>query len=534
MNNAGRFLMNAVIMTATSLVISAVGVWFNLFISNRIGVAAMGVFQLILSVYSLAVTVATSGINLTATRLVAEEIGGDKRDSVPDAMHKCILYGLCFGVAAAAALFLLGGVIGTYWINEPLTVRPLRLAALSLPFTSVSCALGGYFTAVRRVAKNSAVQISDQGIKIVLTVLGLTALVSQDDLEGTCLVMIGATAVSEFLACIGSYVLYQMDRRRLVPTATVKDPTLTKRMFYIGLPIALSSYLRSGLLTLKNLLVPGRLKKNGMTQENAHAVFGTVHGVVLPAVLFPSVFLSAFCSLIIPELTESHSRIGGGSVEEDRHIHYMVNRMFQVAYIFSIGAAGAMFFFSEEIAAFVSNNANIPFYLRLFAPLIPIMYVDTAVDSMLKGLNEQMSSMKYNIIDACVSVMMVWFVLPHTGLKGYIATIFLSEILNGAMSLNRLIKVVKLRFELRRWVLFPLLSVMLSGAVVVGLRQLTALSGQLWTVVLAAVFLAAYLLLLIATHSVTTDDLRWGMRLITGRKKAGHTDMPVQSADIAQ
>ena len=196
MNNAGRFLMNAVIMTATSLVISAVGVWFNLFISNRIGVAAMGVFQLILSVYSLAVTVATSGINLTATRLVAEEIGGDKRDSVPDAMHKCILYGLCFGVAAAAALFLLGGVIGTYWINEPLTVRPLRLAALSLPFTSVSCALGGYFTAVRRVAKNSAVQISDQGIKIVLTVLGLTALVSQDDLEGTCLVMIGATAVS--------------------------------------------------------------------------------------------------------------------------------------------------------------------------------------------------------------------------------------------------------------------------------------------------------------------------------------------------
>ena len=520
MNQAGRFLMNAAIMTATSLVISAVGVWFNLFISNRIGVAAMGVFQLILSVYSLAITVATSGINLTSTRLVAEEIGGDKRGSVPDAMQKCIGYGLCFGIAAAAALYLLGEVIGTFWINEPLTIRPLRLAAFSLPFTAVSCALSGYFTAVRRVGRNSIVQISDQGIKILATVIGLTLLIQQDDLEGTCLVMIGATVISEFLSCMGSYVLYRLDRRRLVPGETVKDKTLTRRMFYIGLPIALSSYLRSGLLTLKNLLVPGRLKKNGMSQENAHAVFGTVHGVVLPTVLFPSVFLSAFCSLIIPELTERHSRKGGGDVGEDRQIHYMVNRMFQVAYIFSIGAAGTLFFFSEEIAAFVSNNTNIPFYLRLFAPLIPIMYVDTAVDSMLKGLNEQMSSMKYNIIDAFVSVMMVWFVLPHTGLKGYIATIFLSEILNGALSLNRLIRVVQVRFRLRQWVLFPLLSVLLPGAGIAAARHCLGLNGTAWTVLLAAAFLVGYGGLLIATHSVTAEDIRWAKGLLSGKNKA--------------
>lgn len=510
MNNAGRFLVNATIMTVTSLVISAVGVWFNLFISNRIGVAAMGIFQLILSVYTLAVTIATSGINLTATRLVAEEMGQGKQASVPDAMRKCMLYALGFGLAAAAALFFFGRLIGTYWIDEPLTIRPLKLAALSLPFIAISCALGGYFTAVRRIAKNSVVQISDQGIKIIFTVVGLTALTGSDDLEGTCLVMIGATVISEFLSCTGSFILYQMDKRHLIRSGVEKDPTLMKRMFYIGLPIALSSYLRSGLLTLKNLLVPNRLRKNGMTADHAHAVFGTVHGVVLPAVLFPSVFLSAFCSLIVPELTESHSRLNGASIKESRHIHYLVNRMFQIAYIFSIGAAGVLFFFSEEIAVFVSNNANIPFYLRLFAPLIPIMYVDTAVDSMLKGLNEQMSSMKYNIIDALVSVMMVWFVLPRTGLQGYIATIFLSEILNGAMSLNRLIKVVQVRFDFKRWVLFPILSVLVPGGVV--------MLFELPSGVEAAAFLAGYVGLLILTRSITMEDIRWGFRLF-GRKK---------------
>lgn len=518
MNNAGRFLINAAIMTATSLAVSAVGVWFNLFISNRIGVAAMGVFQLILSVYSLFVTFATSGINLTATRLAAEEIGSGKNGCVPDAIQKCILYALGFGIAAGAILFLFGHFIGTRWIEEPMTIRPLRLAALSLPFTSVSCALGGYFTAIRRIAPNSAMTISSQGVKIVLTICGLTAIGTQDNMEGVCLVMIGATGISEFFSCVGSYLLYRMDRRRLLHGEFRRDPSLVKRMFHIGLPIAFSSYLRSGLLTLKNLLVPNRLRKNGMTADNAHAVFGTIHGVVLPAVLFPSVFLSAFCSLIIPELTENHSKIGGGDVGGSRHIHYLVGRMFQVAYIFSIGAAGAVFFFAEDIAALVSNNVNIPFYLRLFAPLIPIMYTDTAVDSMLKGLNEQMSSMKYNIIDSFVSVVMVWFVLPRTGLAGYIATIFLSEILNGALSLNRLIHVVQIKFEFRRWIVGPVLAALLPGGCVYLLYQFHAM-GAAAAIPAMLVYLLTYLALLIALRSITREDIRWALRIFTGQKK---------------
>lgn len=519
MSNASRFLMNAVIMTATSLAISAVGVWFNLFISNRIGVAAMGVFQLILSVYSLFITFATSGINLTATRLAAEEIGSSKADCVPDAIQKCVLYALGFGLTAGIVLFLMGKFIGTNWIEETITIRPLKLAAISLPFTAVSCALSGYFTAIRHILPNSAMQISGQGVKILLTLCGLTAVSAQNDLEGICLVMIGATVISEFLTCIGSYLLYRIDCRRLtIQRGVQRDHTLAKRMFHIGLPIALSSYLRSGLLTLKNLLVPNRLRKNGMTVENAHAVFGTVHGVVLPAVLFPSVFLSAFCSLIIPELTETHSKIGGGAVGENRHIHYLVRRMFQVAYIFSIGAAGTMFFFSGDIATFVSNNANIPFYLRLFAPLIPIMYVDTAVDSMLKGLNEQMSSMKYNIIDSFFSVMMVWFVLPRTGLPGYIATIFMSEILNGALSLNRLIHVVQIKFDLRHWVISPILSAALPGLCVLFLCGWEG-TGGIAAIPLILIYLMLYLFLLVVFRSVTPDDIRWGLGLIFGKKK---------------
>ena len=50
MKKVQRFLMNAMIMTATSLLMNGIGVWFNVYISNRLGAQGMGVFQLLMSV----------------------------------------------------------------------------------------------------------------------------------------------------------------------------------------------------------------------------------------------------------------------------------------------------------------------------------------------------------------------------------------------------------------------------------------------------------------------------------------------------
>ena len=79
-------------------------------------------------------------------------------------------------------------------------------------------------------------------------------------------------------------------------------------MLGIALPVALSSYLRSGLMTLKNLLVPIQLQKYGMSAKEAVSAFGIVHGIVLPVILFPSSFLFSFTGLVIPELAEAHSK----------------------------------------------------------------------------------------------------------------------------------------------------------------------------------------------------------------------------------
>ena len=75
MNTWRRFIVNGTLMTFVSLLLRFISVSFNVYISNIIGAEGLGLFTLISTVYSFALTIATSGINLATTRLVSECIG---------------------------------------------------------------------------------------------------------------------------------------------------------------------------------------------------------------------------------------------------------------------------------------------------------------------------------------------------------------------------------------------------------------------------------------------------------------------------
>ena len=95
-------------------------------------------------------------------------------------------------------------------------------------------------------------------------------------------------------------------------------------------------------------------------------------------------------------------------------------------------------------------------YIRLLAPLVPIMYLDTTTDAMLKGLGQQVWSMIINIADALISVILVYLLIPQMGITGYILTVYIAELFNAVCSIVRLLTVSKMRPRVIKWVIKPL------------------------------------------------------------------------------
>lgn len=505
MRKGRKFLINACILSISSFFMRTIGVSFNVYISNKLGASGVGLFQLIMSVYMFAVTVATSGITLAATRLVTEELAAGSSGRAGSAVRCCMRYALFFGTASAVGLFFYAEPIGVHFLGDERTVRSLRLLSVSLPFIAMSAVLNGYFTAVRRVVKSASAQIFEQFVKIGVCVIGLNFLMP-DGIEYACMAVVGGGCVAESASFFFQWILYALDRKRCgrKERNSSGKKHLTGEMLSIALPVAVSAYARSALTTIEHVLIPPRLRAYGYGKDEALARYGVVHGMVLPVLFFPSAVLAAFSSLLVPEMAEYHVH---GSRKQ---IHYVISQVLHAALIFAIGVSGVFFAFSQELGLAVYQSREAGMYLRIFSPLVIVMYLDSVVDGMLKGLNQQVSSMRYNVIDSLVSVLMVHFLIPVWGIAGYVAVIYVSETLNGFLSLNRLIRVTDYRVDYKNWIFKPLAAVFAAAFSVRVICHL--IFGEIsaapqHTALLIGCTALLYLLLLAASSCISRDDM---------------------------
>ena len=105
MKNITRLVKNALMLTCTSLFMRGVALAFNVYLSNKVGAEAIGLYSLLSGVYGFALTLATSGIALAVTRMVAEAIGQDNDRLIRVSMKKCLIYALLFGALSSVLLF---------------------------------------------------------------------------------------------------------------------------------------------------------------------------------------------------------------------------------------------------------------------------------------------------------------------------------------------------------------------------------------------------------------------------------------------
>lgn len=454
------FLKNTLLLTLTSLIMRTSGVYFNLYLTDRLGTDGMGLFTLTGTVYSFAIILATSAVTLASTRLVSEAMGdadlcsAKESGRILSAMGVCILYSITFGILAGGLLFLFAAPIGRWLLSDARTIPSLRLLAISLPFQAITSALSGYFIAVRRVSKNALTMIFEQALRIGSTVLLLTCFTS-GGLERACLWVVAGGVLGNLFSFFYCFLLYLRDLHKFHRGQTADRAQILpmrKKLFAIALPVAFSSYLRQGLVTVEHLLIPWGLKKQGNSPTKALSVYGLMQGMALPVILFPYAFLSPFCNLLIPEIAEKRA------AKDFRSVEQITLQVFRFVLAMGIGTAGILLCLSRELGEIVCNSSEGAKYIGLLAPLVPVMYLDTAVDSILKGLDQQLFCMRVNLMDAALSVLIVLFLLPRIGIYGYIIEIFACELINASLSVMRLIDVLQIR--LSPWMIFrPLLSI---------------------------------------------------------------------------
>ncbi len=432
-------------LSAVSILLRGVAVSFNAYVNRKIGAESMGLFTLVMSVYGFAVTVALSCVNLASVRLTSERCakldGADAaswRFAMRRVMRAVCLYSLLFGTASGAAVELSAGFIARRLLGDVRTLSSVRALGFSLPAISLSSALSGYFTGIRKVSKNAAASVAEQFVKIAVTSAAL-CMILPGNVESACFAVVGGSAISEAWTLLLHFAIWIFDTKRPAGTKpgkrSVRLDTGFRDAANIALPSALGTYARQGLTTLEHLAIPRGLVKSGLTREGALSVYGLLQGIAFPLVMFPYAVIGSFTSMLIPETAELRER------GDKEGIRRTVGAVTRVSALFSLAAFGIYVNYSDALGLLVYRSEQAAVYTLLLGALVPFMYLDTAVDALLKGLGEQVWCMKVNMADAGAGLILVMLLTPRMGIGGYILTIWLCEVGNLAASYLRLSRV---------------------------------------------------------------------------------------------
>lgn len=502
MRKAKQFLFNTLLLTATSMLMRFLAMGFQIYLSQTIGAAGIGLYELLMSAYGLAAALAVSGVRLSTIRLLVERRAGSG-ECQEDVLSLCLTYSVLLGTGAGLLLRWISGFAASQWLDAPELAVCLRILAFSLPCASVSSCLNGCFSALRRGGKIALIQSLEFAVHMAAVLCCMAVSPPETPAEACRLLAICGLCADIFSVTL-AVLLWKKEGSRLVPP----ELTLAPKLLQIAVPDAVGSWVRSGLVTAKHLLIPKGLRKTGFSAQASLAAYGVIQGMVMPVLTFPHVLLGTVSALLVPEVAEIRAE------GQDIRMSAALERLFRFTLLFSFFTACGMLFCGGALGETLYHSGEAANYIRLLAPLTPLMYLDTTVDGVLKGLGLQAVSMRINILDAAVSLLLVWRLIPRTGLQGYMATLYISETMNFLLSYRKLSQCVSLRISLFYGVFAPILAAAAAWFLPMSLMNAQPLG---LTAVLSG---ALYYLLLRLFGCLRKNDLRWLSGLFLPSKKS--------------
>lgn len=420
------------------LIIRITGMASNIYISARAGASSMGIYHLIFSVFTFGITFAGAGTGFSVTRLISE--GNRDEKSV---VKKSLLISSVTSFAAFSIFFFGAEFFENSLVQKEGAATGLRILAFALPCMAVSSVCRGYFTAKRRAVIITLSSILEETVCTVISILLVNRLPSS--LSYMCLVW--GCAASNAVAFVFDSICMSVCLNK---TPSKASRVRLKDILTICVPIAAGSYIRTGLVAAENLMIPARFARFGLT--DAVGEYGVIKAMTLPVMLFPAVFIHAFSSLLVPEMSEMSANC------RKNGICHVANLSFNVTTMFGFFVSLMLFKYHDIIANEFFEDSRVSDYIRLLSLLAVPMYLDTVADSILKGMGLQNSSLVYNITDSAMRLVFIAVLVQKGGPLAYIMMLYVSEIFNLSLSIRKVISVSGLKPDFITLVLIPLIS----------------------------------------------------------------------------
>ena len=448
-------LKGAIIVLCASIITRVLGFFFRVFLADNLGAQGMGVYQLIMSLYLLVVTFSTSGISFAVSCIISENMAKQNKKDPKIILKISMLFAFFIGILVCFILMFFNNQIAEYILKDKRTTFSIFWLAPSLPFMAVSSCIKGYFFAKRKAIFPSVASIIEQTIRMIFIFILLGSFISQGINSSCAIISIGMT-ISEIISFLYMFILYLRDKED-IPIINNSKKNIFSKILKVSIPIQASTSFNAALKLVESVLIIESLKifTHG-DLDTATGTYGIIRGMVLPLIMFPTSFLQSIITVLIPEL--SGASAGGNK----RAIRKACDKSLQLTLIMGIFVAAIFIMFPDKIAAMFYKNQEVAPYLKIFSLLCPILYVQIICMGILNAIGEQIASMKYNILEGVLKIILIALFVPRGGINAFLILTFAVTIFALFLFAFRLFKVTYFPILLNKILIKPIIAITIS------------------------------------------------------------------------
>lgn len=426
-------IAGTLILTLTGLASRFIGFFYKIFLSRTIGAEGIGIYQMIFPIYGVCYALTTAGAEIAISRFVSGEIARGKKEQARSILWIGLSMSLALSLFTTLTVYLNADLIALRLLHEARCANLLRIMSITVPFGACHSCISGYYYGLQKTAVPACAQLFEQLVRVAAVYIIYQVSLEEGLTLSPAAAVIGLV-LGEFASMLFTLFAISSEslRTRTQKAAVFPTRSYAKRMFREAAPVSANRVCMNLLGSAEAILLPLTLQQYGLTVERALSVYGTLTGMAMAFIQFPSVLTNAVSVMLLSSVSESQA--AGNQNQIARTIRKTIR------FCLPLGIACTVFFLltGKTLGTFFFKNPMAGDFIITLAWICPFLYLNSTLHSILNGLGRTAAGFINNLIGVMIRIFFILTFVPRFGIQGYLWGILSNQLFVAFLNVNAL------------------------------------------------------------------------------------------------
>jgi stage V sporulation protein B len=443
--NRQSFVHGALILVAAGFFNRFAGFIYQIFVIRLIEPEGVGLFNTVYPIYIMMLVLASAGIPVAIAKLVAEEVA---KDNLRGAYR---IFYLALAFITLTSIFFTGLlIIGAPFLKMHVFPHPDAYSCFfallpAIGIVSLCSAFRGFFQGWQQMTPTAVTQVAEQLVRIGAGLTIAYLLLPQGATYAATGLSLGVVC-GEFAGFIFMFWIYLVKRPvfavlpRYMPE---KLGRIASRIFALAVPVTLTRFISTALLSVDALLIPRRLMTSGLSLSGATAIYGQLVGIAEPLLFIPSIITISLATALIPAMSDALSQnnlpLVRGRCEE----------AIRLTMLAGLPATIIFLLLPEEFCTLFFGYGEAALALSVLAIGGPFLYLQQTTIGILQGLGRADRPLKNLVIASSFKITGIYYLtaIPGVNIQGTALSLVAGYLIMSLLNYRDLKLITNLRLD---------------------------------------------------------------------------------------